>query len=177
MTRILLALLAFYRRWLSPALHSLGPGGCRYLPTCSEYAPWPSPRTARCAARGLAVWRLLRCHPFTRGGLDPVPPTRSTATRSKTFSPTNRYHRKSGSLTAALLTTGSILCPKFRIPISKRRVPAAAAAAAICARPSPSRCWPWLRLSATSTSSSPRPRRHRRRKRSRNRKGLNRPVI
>ena len=38
MTRILLALLAFYRRWLSPALHSLGTGGCKYLPTCSEYA-------------------------------------------------------------------------------------------------------------------------------------------
>ena len=38
MTRVLLALLGFYRRWLSPALHSLGPGGCNYLPTCSEYA-------------------------------------------------------------------------------------------------------------------------------------------
>ena len=38
MTRLLLALLAFYRRWLSPAMHSLGTGGCRYLPTCSEYA-------------------------------------------------------------------------------------------------------------------------------------------
>ena len=38
MTRILLALLAFYRRWLSPALHSLGTGGCKFLPTCSEYA-------------------------------------------------------------------------------------------------------------------------------------------
>ncbi len=30
MTRILLAVLEFYRRWLSPAVHSLGPGGCRY---------------------------------------------------------------------------------------------------------------------------------------------------
>ena len=38
MTRFLLALLAFYKRWLSPALHSLHPGGCKYLPTCSEYA-------------------------------------------------------------------------------------------------------------------------------------------
>ena len=75
MTRILLALLAFYRRWLSPALHSLGTGGCRYLPTCSEYAvDRHLPPTGRCAASGLALWRLLRCHPFTRGGLDPVPP-------------------------------------------------------------------------------------------------------
>ena len=38
MTRLLLALLAFYRRWLSPIVHSLGTGGFRYLPTCSEYA-------------------------------------------------------------------------------------------------------------------------------------------
>jgi hypothetical protein len=39
MTRILLALLDAYRRWLSPALHALNPDNrCRYLPTCSEYA-------------------------------------------------------------------------------------------------------------------------------------------
>ena len=50
MTRILLALLAFYKRWLSPALHSLHPGGCKFLPTCSEYAPRPSRYTVLCAA-------------------------------------------------------------------------------------------------------------------------------
>ncbi len=77
MTRILLALIAFYRRWLSPALHVLSPGRCKFVPTCSEYAaaaiaihgPWRG-----CA---MAAWRLLRCHPFTPGGLDPVPPARS----------------------------------------------------------------------------------------------------
>jgi hypothetical protein len=74
MTRILLSILAAYRRWLSPALHTLSPGGgCKFLPTCSEYASQAI--TLHGPLRGvyLASWRLLRCHPFTRGGFDPVP--------------------------------------------------------------------------------------------------------
>ncbi|MGC1463465.1 MAG: membrane protein insertion efficiency factor YidD [Terracidiphilus sp.] len=74
MTRILLALLAFYRRWLSPIVHSLGAGGCRYLPSCSEYAVIAISTHGPVRGAGLAIWRVLRCHPFTRGGLDPVPP-------------------------------------------------------------------------------------------------------
>ena len=74
MTRLLLALLAFYRRWLSPAVHSLGSGGCRYLPTCSEYAEIAIATHGPIRGIGLALWRLLRCHPFARGGLDLVPP-------------------------------------------------------------------------------------------------------
>jgi putative membrane protein insertion efficiency factor len=79
MTRILLALLAFYRRWLSPALHSLGTGGCCYLPTCSEYAATAIATHGPIRGIGLALWRLLRCHPFARGGLDLVPPARQSA--------------------------------------------------------------------------------------------------
>ena len=75
MTRLLLALLAFYRRWLSPAVHSLGVGGCKYLPTCSEYAVVAIATHGPLRGSALAVWRLLRCHPFARGGLDPVPTT------------------------------------------------------------------------------------------------------
>jgi putative membrane protein insertion efficiency factor len=75
MTRILLATLAFYKRWLSPAVHALGPGGCRYLPTCSEYAAVAIARHGPVRGMGLAIWRLLRCHPFARGGLDEVPPS------------------------------------------------------------------------------------------------------
>ena len=74
MTRVLLALLAFYRRWLSPALHSLGSGGCRYQPTCSEYAAIAIATHGPFRGTALAIWRLLRCHPFARGGLDQVPP-------------------------------------------------------------------------------------------------------
>jgi uncharacterized protein len=75
MTRILLASLALYRRWLSPAIHALSPGGgCRFLPTCSEYAQTAIAIHGPMRGLALASWRLLRCHPFARGGLDPVPP-------------------------------------------------------------------------------------------------------
>jgi putative membrane protein insertion efficiency factor len=77
MTRLLLAALSFYRRWLSPALHSLSPGGCRYLPTCSEYASQAIFIHGPLRGSALALWRLLRCNPFGRGGLDLVPPKRA----------------------------------------------------------------------------------------------------
>jgi uncharacterized protein len=73
MTRFLLALIAFYRRWLSPALHALSPGGCKYLPTCSDYAATAIAVHGPLRGSLLALGRLLRCHPFARGGLDPVP--------------------------------------------------------------------------------------------------------
>ena len=73
MTRILLAMLGFYKRWLSPAWHSIALTGCKFQPTCAEYAA--SAIAIHGAMRGcaLAFWRLMRCHPFTRGGFDPVP--------------------------------------------------------------------------------------------------------
>lgn len=69
MKRPLLALIAAYRRWISPAR----PRRCRYEPTCSAYAAESIARFG--AARGLllAAYRLLRCNPFTHGGFDPVP--------------------------------------------------------------------------------------------------------
>lgn len=76
MTSILLALLRFYRRWLSPVLHVLSPGGCKFLPTCSEYASIAITTHGPWKGTGLALWRLARCHPFTPGGFDPVPPPR-----------------------------------------------------------------------------------------------------
>ncbi|MGH9600151.1 MAG: membrane protein insertion efficiency factor YidD [Terracidiphilus sp.] len=74
MTRLLLVTLAFYRRWLSPAIHAAFPGGCRYLPTCSEYAAGAIATHGPWRGSALALARILRCHPFARGGLDPVPP-------------------------------------------------------------------------------------------------------
>jgi putative membrane protein insertion efficiency factor len=73
MTRILLTLLAFYQRWLSPAVHTLGLGGCKFQPTCSEYAVRAIAMHGPLRGSALAAWRLLRCHPFSRGGLDQVP--------------------------------------------------------------------------------------------------------
>lgn len=72
-TRILLALLAFYKRWLSPALHMLSPGGCKFRPTCSEYAAEAITIHGPLRGGALALVRLLRCHPFSPGGFDPVP--------------------------------------------------------------------------------------------------------
>ena len=74
MKKTLLATLTLYRRWLSPALHAVAPGqGCKFLPTCSEYAEVAIATHGPLRGSWLAVGRLLRCHPFTRGGLDPVP--------------------------------------------------------------------------------------------------------
>lgn len=78
MTRLLLAFISFYRRWLSPAIHTLSPGGCRYLPTCSDYAAQAIAIHGPLRGSALALWRLLRCHPFARGGLDQVPPLRNS---------------------------------------------------------------------------------------------------
>lgn len=62
--------IRFYQLAISPWL----PGSCRYLPTCSEYAV-AALRTHGLVKGGmLALWRLLRCHPWAKGGYDPVPP-------------------------------------------------------------------------------------------------------
>jgi putative membrane protein insertion efficiency factor len=73
--RLLVGLVAAYRRWLSPLLGQR----CRFAPSCSAYAV--EALTVHGAARGtwLAVRRIGRCHPFHPGGHDPVPPGRSTS--------------------------------------------------------------------------------------------------
>jgi len=68
MTRIVVALIAFYQRWLSP----LGQPCCRFVPTCSTYAHESLVRHGLAWGLVLAVWRLLKCHPFHPGGYDPV---------------------------------------------------------------------------------------------------------
>lgn len=80
MTRVLLVLLSFYKRWLSPAVHTLGVGGCKFQPTCSDYAVLAISMHGPFRGTALALWRLLRCHPFSRGGLDQVPPARHSLT-------------------------------------------------------------------------------------------------
>lgn len=66
-------LLTVYKRLLSPLLHTAALGQCRYLPTCSEYAYVAVARHGFLRGGALALWRILRCHPFARGGFDPVP--------------------------------------------------------------------------------------------------------
>ena len=68
MRAVVVAPIQFYRRFISPAL----PRRCKYHPTCSEYAV-DAVRTYG-VLRGLvlAAWRLLRCNPWSHGGVDPV---------------------------------------------------------------------------------------------------------
>lgn len=67
--RVLLAVVGFYRSWISPAL----PPSCRYTPTCSQYATTAILRFGALRGSYLAVRRIATCHPFHRGGTDPVP--------------------------------------------------------------------------------------------------------
>lgn len=65
----LLALLRIYKYVISPTLLP----SCRYVPTCSEYAAEATERYGVLRGIALSTWRLLRCHPFVKGGFDPVP--------------------------------------------------------------------------------------------------------
>ncbi len=67
--RIMLALIRFYRREISP----LKPSCCRFTPTCSQYALEAVEKYGALKGGYLAVRRILRCHPFHPGGYDPVP--------------------------------------------------------------------------------------------------------
>lgn len=59
-----------YRAVVSPLL----PPRCRYHPSCSRYALEALRIHGPVRGTGLAVWRLLRCNPFSLGGVDHVPP-------------------------------------------------------------------------------------------------------
>jgi len=70
MKKLMLALLRFYRRQISP----YHPPTCRFSPTCSAYAMEAIDKYGAAKGGWLALRRLLRCHPFHRGGYyDPVP--------------------------------------------------------------------------------------------------------
>ena len=62
-----------YKSVVSPTLHAFSPSQCLYLPTCSEYAYVALVRFGVIKGSWLALRRLARCHPFAKGGLDPVP--------------------------------------------------------------------------------------------------------
>jgi len=68
-TALALRLLRWYKTAVSPML----PPACRYTPTCSEYATEAIERYGLLRGGFMATRRLLSCHPFARGGYDPVP--------------------------------------------------------------------------------------------------------
>jgi hypothetical protein len=63
------SLIRGYQRFVSPAL----PPACRFTPSCSQYALEAVTRYGVARGGWLTVRRLARCHPFHRGGFDPVP--------------------------------------------------------------------------------------------------------
>jgi uncharacterized protein len=79
---ILLAPIRLYQRWISPAMAPR----CRYYPTCSAYAVEAIRELGAIRGTVLAGWRLLRCNPFSHGGVDELCDRqlfRNTSTRSK----------------------------------------------------------------------------------------------
>ena len=70
MKKIFIRLIKFYQKYLSPLK---GRATCIYTPTCSQYAIEALEKYGLINGGGLAVWRILRCNPFAKGGYDPVP--------------------------------------------------------------------------------------------------------
>jgi len=66
--RVVQAPIVAYQRLISPAL----PRRCKYEPTCSGYAVQALREFGILRGLVLAVWRVLRCNPFSHGGYDPV---------------------------------------------------------------------------------------------------------
>lgn len=70
MKKLLLTLIRFYMRHISPAF----PARCRFRPTCSAYAVEAISRYGAVKGGYLAIRRILKCHPFYKGDVyDPVP--------------------------------------------------------------------------------------------------------
>lgn len=69
MKTIALFFIRLYRKYLSP----LKKPCCRFYPTCSAYAIQAIEKWGFFRGTGLALWRILRCNPFCRGGIDNVP--------------------------------------------------------------------------------------------------------
>lgn len=69
MKRLALALIRFYKRFISPAL----PPSCRFEPTCSVYTYQAIEKYGVIKGGMMGAKRIARCHPLNPGGYDPVP--------------------------------------------------------------------------------------------------------
>ena len=69
MKQLLILLIRFYQKYLSPMKTTR----CPYVPTCSQYGLEAIEKYGAVKGGALAVWRILRCNPLSKGGYDPVP--------------------------------------------------------------------------------------------------------
>ena len=69
MKKILIYCIRLYQKYLSPLKRMR----CPYYPTCSNYGIQAIERHGAIKGSILAIWRILRCNPFSHGGIDPVP--------------------------------------------------------------------------------------------------------
>lgn len=69
MKTVFISCIRFYQKHISP----LFPPRCKYYPTCSHYAVEAITKYGVLKGSLLAIWRILRCNPFSKGGYDPVP--------------------------------------------------------------------------------------------------------
>lgn len=70
MKKILIMMIKFYQKHLSPLKGNIH---CPYTPTCSQYGLEAVEKYGALKGSLLAIWRILRCNPFSKGGYDPVP--------------------------------------------------------------------------------------------------------
>ncbi len=68
--KIVIYPIKFYQRYISGCK---GYPTCKYVPTCSQYAIEAIETNGVILGVLLAIWRILRCNPFSKGGYDPVP--------------------------------------------------------------------------------------------------------
>ncbi len=69
MKKLLITLIKWYRKYISPMKRTK----CPYIPSCSEYGLEAIEKYGAIKGSLLAIWRILRCNPFSKGGYDPVP--------------------------------------------------------------------------------------------------------
>lgn len=69
MKKIFLFIIKFYRKYISPMKSTK----CPYIPSCSEYGMEAIEKYGALKGGALALWRIIRCNPFSKGGYDPVP--------------------------------------------------------------------------------------------------------
>ena len=69
MKRVMIKGIRIYQKYLSPLKHTK----CPYYPTCPQYGLEAIEKYGAFKGGLMAIWRILRCNPFSKGGYDPVP--------------------------------------------------------------------------------------------------------